>query len=247
MYGRFASVYDKLMVDADRGAWAAYILRLLPAGKLFIADAACGTGALTLPLAKAGHTLVGLDASAQMLSIAAEKARLARLDIPFVCQSMQQLSLHRQVDAIVCACDGVNYLPSRDAMDAFFHAALANLKPGGALLFDVSSRYKLSTILANNTFSEDEEDAAYIWRNEYDEASKLIRMDVTFFGRMDDGHYERFSETHIQRAHSQRELTNALTRAGFCDIRVYAAFTFDAPGQESERLQFVATVPERGS
>lgn len=246
MYGRFAAVYDKLMANADRGAWADYILKLLPEGRLSIADAACGTGALTLPLARAGHALVGLDASEEMLSVASEKARLARLSIPFVRQDLEQLSLHRPVDAVVSACDGVNYLTSRKAVDAFFRAAEKNLKPGGLLLFDVSSRYKLSRVLSNHTFAEDEEDASYIWKNEYDEVSKLIRMDVTFFERMDDGRYERFAETHIQRAHSGKELTNALIRAGFSDIRVYEAFTFKAPGKESERLQFTAIAQKSG-
>jgi len=234
------------MADVDRGAWADYILGLLPPGKLAIADAACGTGALTLALAKAGHALTGLDASEEMLAIAGEKARLARLAIPFVHQKMEELSLHRKADAIVSACDGVNYLASRGAADAFFRAAHENLRPGGLLLFDISSRFKLSKILANNTFAQDEEGAAYIWKNEYDEASRLIRMDVTFFERMGDGRYERFSETHVQRAHSQKELTNALSRAGFCDIQIYEAFTRDEPRKESERLQFVAAVPERG-
>lgn len=247
LYGKFAAVYDKLMAPVDRGAWANYVLSLLPAGRLRIADAACGTGALSIPLAQAGHALTGLDASAEMLAVAAENARLARLTIPFVLQRMEALCLHRKVDAIVSACDGVNYLLSREAVDAFLHAARANLKPGGTLLFDVSSRYKLSCILANNTFAQEEEGAAYIWTNEYDEASKLIRMNVTFFARSSDGRYERFTEEHLQRAHSQRELTNALLRAGFCDIRVYEAFSRVAPNERSERLQFAACAPGRGN
>ncbi|HWQ57385.1 MAG TPA: methyltransferase domain-containing protein [Clostridia bacterium] len=246
MYGRFAAVYDKLMAGIDRDEWAKYLLSFLPEGPLAIADTACGTGALTLPLARAGHALTGLDASDEMLAVAAEKARLARLNIPFVLQRMEDLALIRRADAIVCACDGVNYLTSLKAVDSFFRAARDNLRPGGKLLFDISSRYKLEKVLANNTFAEDEEGAAYIWTNEYDEVFRRIRMDVTFFERMRDGRYERFMETHAQRAHSQRELTNALRRAGFCDIRVYEAFTQDTPTQTSERLQFLASVPERG-
>jgi len=246
MYARFAAVYDSLMAGIDRDEWAKYLLALLPGGRLCIADVACGTGALTLPLARAGHALTGIDASAEMLAVASEKARLARLNIPFAHQRMERMKLHRKADAVVCACDGVNYLLSTKALGAFFSAARENLKPGGKLLFDVSSRYKLARILGNNTFAEDEEGAAYIWKNEYDEVSARIRMDVTFFERMPDGRFERFAETHAQRAHSQRELEGALARAGFCDIRVYEAFTSETPKKTSERLQFSASVPERG-
>ncbi len=246
VYSRFARVYDALMADVDRAAWAEYILSFLPRPGLAVADAACGTGALTIPLARAGHRVTGIDASEDMLFIASEKARLARLDIPFICERMEHLSLHRKMDAIVSACDGVNYLSSRAGVTAFFDAAMKNLAPGGLLIFDISSRYKLSHILGNNTFTAQEDEAAYIWQNEYDEANRLIRMDVTFFEKAPDGRYERFSETHIQRAHSVREITAWLASAGFTDIRVYGAFTHDAPEEECERIQFVAAAPERG-
>lgn len=245
-YSRFARVYDALMADVDRDAWAQYILSFLPKPGACVADAACGTGALTLPLARAGYRMTGIDASEDMLFIASEKARLARLDIPFVCGRMEHLSLHRRADAIVSACDGVNYLASRAAAGAFFAAAMQNLVPGGLLLFDISSRYKLSRILGNNTFAAAEDEAAYIWQNEYDEASRLIRMDVTFFEKEADGRYARFEETHIQRAHSVREITAWLAAAGFVSVRAYGAFTREAPLEESERIQFVASAPERG-
>ncbi len=244
MYGGFARVYDKLMADVDRASWAQYLLALLPAPTgLAVTDCACGTGALTLPLARAGHRLTGVDVSPEMLAVAMEKARGAGLDIPFVRQDIRSLALHRAQDAIVCACDGVNYLARREGAEEFFRAACRALKPGGVLLFDVSSRYKLSVILGNNTFAQDEEEAAYLWRNEYDEARKLLTMELTFFRREADGRYARFAETHVQRAHSQRELTAALSRAGFEDIAVYGAFTFDPPGENAERLQFAARKP----
>jgi len=243
MYAKFAAIYDKLMEDVDRRSWANYIISLLPKSARNIVDAACGTGALTIPLKKAGFNVTGIDLSQEMLRIAAETARRERLDIPFVCQSMEKLSLHRKMDAIVSVCDGVNYLASPAAAANFFSSAAANLKAGGMLLFDVSSRYKLSTVLGNNTFAEDESSAAYIWKNQYDDVSKLIRMDLTFFQKGQGEIFERFTETHIQRAHSEKELRNWLSKAGFSDINVYDAFTMNAPNENSERIQFTAIAP----
>lgn len=240
-YGRFAAVYDRLMNDVDREAWGNYVLGLLGEGRKTVVDCACGTGELTLRLAAAGHAVIGQDLSEDMLRIAGEKARRARLGIPFIRQDMRRLSLHKRVDAIVSACDGVNYLASRKALSEFLQSAYAALKPGGILLFDISSRYKLSTVLGSNTFALDEGDSAYIWQNAYDGETKLVRMDLTFFVEDgESGRYDRFTETHIQRAHSEREVRAALENAGFVNIEAYEAFTLDAPKDTTERLQFAA-------
>ena len=240
-YGKFAALYDRPMRDVDRDAWAEYIISLLGSPPRMVADCACGTGEITLRLARAGYCVTGVDLSEEMLAVAAEKARKMRLKVPFICQDMRRLALHRQVDAVVSACDGVNYLASRRALSEFAAAAYAALKPGGLLLFDVSSRYKLSTILGNNTFALDETDSAYIWQNAYDPETKLIRMELTFFARIvNETKYERFTETHLQRAHSEREIRAALADAGFERAEAYEAFTRNPPRDESERLQFMA-------
>ena len=67
MYSSFARVYDELMRDVDREAWAQYIVELLGGKKpLAIAECACGTGALTIPLHKLGYNITGFDSSEDM-------------------------------------------------------------------------------------------------------------------------------------------------------------------------------------
>ena len=100
-YGKFAALYDRLMRDVDRDAWAEYIISLLGSTPRMVADCACGTGEITLRLARAGYCVTGVDLSEEMLAVAAEKARKMRLKVPFICQDMRRLALHRQVDAVV--------------------------------------------------------------------------------------------------------------------------------------------------
>ncbi len=241
VYGRFAGIYDSLMSDVDRDEWAKYLLSFLEKDDSVIADAACGTGELSLRFAAAGYNTIGIDVSEDMLFIAAEKARKQALNIPFICQDMRELSLHNRVDAVISACDGVNYLLKDDDASAFFASARSALRPGGLLMFDISSDYKLSQILSCNTFAEEQSDCAYIWHNMYDPKSRLIKMELTFFERRYQSDlYERFSETHIQRAYYQNEIMLLLNNAGFKDILIYDAFTRKAPRKESERLQFIA-------
>ncbi|MBR5291671.1 MAG: class I SAM-dependent methyltransferase [Clostridia bacterium] len=237
MYGKFAGLYDPFMKDVDYDRWAEYIASFLPEGSLRIADCACGTGEITLRLARRGHILTGVDISEDMLRVASEKARKAALKIPFICQDMAKLTLHRPQDAIVCACDGVNYLDSAEDVSEFFGAAYNALKPRGMLLFDISSKYKLEKVLDCNTFAEDEVDRAYIWKNCYDPESRLISMELSFYEKQGDM-YRRFEEKHIQRAHDGAELIRAMEEAGF-DARAYGFLTKESPKEDDLRIQFI--------
>ncbi|MBQ6235287.1 MAG: class I SAM-dependent methyltransferase, partial [Clostridia bacterium] len=113
------------------------------------------------------------------------------------------------------------------------------LKPGGLLLFDISSPYKFRRILGTNTFTEETEEYAYIWKNNYDPKSRLCEMTLTGFVKRGE-QYDRFTETHLQRAHTAEEIRSALKRAGFENVRSYDAFTRNPAKASSERIQFAA-------
>ncbi len=243
MYGRFAAVYDRLMADVDYDAWADYVLALLARHEIAAknaADTACGTGNLTLPLRARGLVMTGVDQSMEMLAEAATKARARGFSIPFVRQDIRKLTLHRPMDAVFCACDGVNYLVRPQDVQAFFGSAYQALRPGGALVFDVSTEYKLRHRLGNRCRGYDGDEIGYIWQNHWDEPSRTLQMDLAFFTARPDGAFDRFRETHFQRAHSFDELATWLRDAGFATIDVYGDRTFTAPRADEKRAQFIA-------
>lgn len=247
MYTDFSRVYDALMQDVDYSAWAGHYRALMQQGgapeKARVAECACGSGNLTLPLRKAGYQITGLDLSEDMLELAMQKARQAGLIIPFVRQDMTALQLPRRADCILATCDGVNYLAKPDQAQAFFRAAYANLRPGGLLIFDVSTPYKLKNILGNNTLFSDEEEIAYIWQNAWDEEAQTVEMALSIFEKGADGRYTRLEEGQLQRAHNQAELTRWLSDAGFQDIAFFGGFGMDAPQPEDERWHIRAGKP----
>ncbi len=238
-YSAFAAGYDRMMGDVDYDGWANYIHGFLQeAGARSVLECACGTGSITVRLGRMGYQITGSDLSEDMLMVARQKALDAGLrSLPFVRQDMRHIALHKPVDAVISACDGVNYL--LDGAEDFFLAAYKALNPGGLLLFDVSSAYKLSTILGNNTFAATGDDWAYIWENQYH--PRLSRMDMLLTGFLKQGTgYARFEEQHSQRAYGAEEVRTALKSCGFGDIQVYGAFTRQGPTPTTERLQFTA-------
>ena len=243
MYARFAALYDQLMDDVDYPAWAGYYLRLLarkrPLPKT-LADAACGTGRMAIQFARKGIRVTASDLSEEMVAVAAENARKNGVIMACVRQDMRNLTLPRPVEAITACCDGVNYLTDMDKAAEFFAAAHRNLKPGGVLAFDISSRYKLEQILGDRFYGEDRDEVTYLWQNSYDAATRIVTMDLSFFVKEQDDLYRRFEEIHLQRAHDPEEITGALAVAGFSEIEVFGDRTFDPPTETSERLHFLA-------
>lgn len=250
MYSDFALVYDRLMHDVDYDAWAAHYRALLSLNGVkegaLVMEAACGTGSLTLRLAKRYQVLPS-DASADMLSVAAGKAKAAGLRLTFLQQDMVRLSSHKKADALVCACDGVNYLLSKTALSSFFSSAFEVLKPGGVLAFDISTVDKLKRVLCSAPQVFRAEDVSYIWENAWQEKEKKLRLSLSVFTRQKDGAYLRIDEEQVQRGWEEEELLLALKKSGFTGIKFYGNFTLTKPRENAQRLHVTAIKPMKES
>ena len=245
-YAGFAGLYDRLMDDFDYAEWAEYYLTLLDRAGVrpaALCDCGCGTGSMTVEFAARGIRATGADISPEMLEQAAEKARRRGVPVSWTCQDMTDLRLPKPVDALVCACDGVNYLTSLARVESFFRAAFRALRPGGALAFDISSRYKLEEEMGDAFFGEERDDVAYLWENRLDAQRHIVTMDITFFAREESGLYRRIVERHTQRAHSAQEIAAALAASGFEKTEVFGDRKLAAPGPEELRLHFLARRP----
>lgn len=242
-YGAFAGIYDVLMDDVDYSAWAEYYIKLLDLAGVRpekLCDCACGTGAMSVEFARRGMRVTGADISGEMLERAQARARKSGVQVMFTEQDMCALQLPRPVDALVCACDGVNYLLDDARLNAFFERARAALKPGGALAFDISSAWKLERVLGNNFFGEERDDVAYLWSNAFDPEARVVNMDLTFFVKEKGGLYRRFTEVHVQKAHDAGHIVQLLEDGGFSDVRTFGDRTFDQPRRDEQRIHFLA-------
>ena len=247
MYTAFAAVYDRLMQSVDYDGWAAYyaqLLRRCGVGSGSVCECACGTGSLTVRLQRLGYDMTGVDLSQEMLSVAVAKARENGVFIPFVRQDMCRLALHKRQHAILCTCDGINYLTSPDRARAFFRAAFQALRPGGALVFDLSSPYKLENTLGNQTLGSQEQEIAYIWQNAWHARTRTVELNLSIFVQEEDGRYTRLEEIQKQRAHNREELAGYLNEAGFTGVRFYGDRTLRAPTAKEARWHVTAIRPK---
>ena len=79
---------------------------------------------------------------------------------------------------------------------------------------------------------------SYIWFNELSEDKKKINISISFFEKQGET-YVRFNEEQTQYIHSESEIVNALTLAGFKDIQLLNK-NGEKPSDIEERLLFIA-------
>ena len=247
-YTSFAEVYDLFQDNVPYEEWCEYLAGLLGEYGVdhgLVLDLGCGTGSLTELLARRGYDMIGVDNSGEMLEIAMEKREKSGLDILYLLQDMREFELYGTVAAVVSICDSMNYILEREDLTQVLRLVNNYLDPGGVFIFDLNTPYKYRELLADNTFAEDREESSFIWENFYDEEEQINEYDLTLFIRRavpgcEEPLYQKFQETHYQRAYSLEEIQEALALAGMEFVTAYDAFTKDAPRKESERIYVIA-------
>ena len=215
MYESFARVYDTFMDGVPYDAWAGHLIRILRQHGMrdgLVLDLGCGTGQMTVRLAQAGYDMIGVDQSPDMLEIAQERKK--GLDILYLMQDMREFELYGTVRAVISTCDSLNYMTTREDLLQVFRLVNNYLDPGGLFLFDMNSQGYYETLCADNTFAESRDDCSFIWENSYDAGERINEYDLTLFLRRENGMYERFLETHRERAWRVEEVEALLREAG---------------------------------
>lgn len=254
-YRKFAYVYDELMEDMPYGKWLAFAEQAwkIHGKPLTVAELGCGTGSITIPLVSAGYQVTGIDLSEDMLSVAQSKLEMAsggqRLyregSVRFIRQDMRELELPEPVDAVISFCDCINYVLEQEEVAEVFVRTFASLKPEGTFLFDVHHPRTLRRYNEEQPFVLDDPSVSYIWTCDFDEERCEIEHHLSIFARESkqqnaEAKYGRFEEIHVQRAYDPDWIREQLLAAGFRTVACYADFEWKAPGEEAERLFYVA-------
>lgn len=242
-YEALAASYDGLTRDIPYEKYLRFFKTLLRRHGVTAAtvlDLACGTGSLSVLLAKHGYRVLGVDRSEEMLTVAAEKAMELEENQPFfVAQPMQRLKIPEPVDACVCALDSINYVTKPQDVQKAFRRVYESLRPGGLFVFDINTPYKLES-LDGQVFLDETEDSYCVWRAVYDKRHSLCRYGMDLFQQANDGLWERSFEEHVERAYTPAELSQWLTDAGFAQVERFANLRLEAPEVDELRIFFAA-------
>jgi len=117
----------------------------LPLAGLRVLDVGCGGGLMAEPLARAGATVVGLDASGEVLAVARAHAAANQIAIDYREGSAEALAATAERFDVITALEIVEHVAD---LDSFMRALAQLLRPGGLLIVATLNRTKRSFLLA---------------------------------------------------------------------------------------------------
>ncbi len=239
-YEVLAEFYDDLNRDADYDALFSAVKKHLQTHDVnsgIVADLGCGTGELTLRLAKEGYDMIAVDLSCEMLNVARDKAYENNIStILFLQQNLTQLDLYGTVRAAVCTFDTLNHIgPYNEFCKAIEKAALF-LEPECPFIFDVNTAYKHEQVLANNAFEEKQDNISYHWQNTIETQQKRTQISIVLSENKKEVGEENFYEYY----YSLQEIKDACENANLQVKTIIDGETFGEINEKTRRYFVVA-------
>ena len=241
MYDSFAAVYDSLTDDVDYKARTDYLCSLfcrfdtLPS---LLLDLGCGTGSFSNEFARRGVSVIGVDISPEMLSVAREKSEAAGNEVLYLCQDSAQLDLYGTVDGVVCCLDSLNHITDYESLCKTLGRVALFLEKDRLFIFDLNTAYKHENVLGDNCFVIENDDVYCVWQNQFEQDNNIVNISLDFFVEQ-DGVYLRESEEFSERAYSTEEMEKALVAAGLKIEAVFGDMSENPPDSKAQRIVYI--------
>jgi SAM-dependent methyltransferase len=107
-----------------------------------ILELGVGTGRVAMALARAGHSIVGIDTSEEMLGVLAEQLRAEpselRTRIAVSCADARTIDLGRRFPLVLFPFNGLAHQRDQAALEQLLANVIRHLEPDGCFAFDVT-------------------------------------------------------------------------------------------------------------
>ena len=252
MYDAFPDLptfYDSVPVYTTRRDVQFYIDEAGDAGGSVL-EIGCGTGRVLLPIARAGHTITGVDASLHMLDRCRTKLRAEPGEVQGRVTLHQgdarSFDLGRKFDLVTAPFRVVQHLTTINDQLGFLESVARHLTPGGRLTFDVFNPNFAALVSADGIEREDTPETTLPDGRTFRRTGRVARVRwIDQVSEIELIYYisgpagtERRAQSFDMRWFLRAELVNLLARAGFQVRSIYGDFD-RSPLSDASREQVV--------
>jgi SAM-dependent methyltransferase len=216
-------------------------------------ELACGTGRITMPLAREGFEVIGLDLSAEMLRIAREKLSKERPEVRarvrLVEADMSDFSLDETVSLAFIPAASLFHLSGQEEQSSCLSCASKHLDSGGALIVDLIPPDRM----ANQAVGETREVGRSVspstglltWelnkKLAIDRDAQRVTVEHTYVEQLPDESEKRYVFIERYTWMTEDQMQGLLAEAGFANVEVFGDYEREPFTDASERMIFVAT------
>ena len=207
-----------------------------------ILELCCGTGRLTIPIAKDGYSICGVDYTPSMLEQAKMKAIEAELVIDFIEADIRMLDLQEKFDLIFIPFNSIHHLYRNEDLFNALGCVRNHLKAGGLFLLDcfnpniqyiVEGEKEPKEIAAYTT--DDGREVLIKQTMRYENKTQINRIEWHYFI---NGKFNSIQNLDMRMFFPQ-ELDSYLEWNGFSIIHKYGGFEEEVFNDDSEKQVFV--------
>ncbi len=190
-----------------------------------VLELGAGTGRVTEALARAGHEVVAVDASAAMLGRAEERLR-GLGGVELVLADMRSLALGREFPLVLAPFNTLMHAYTVPDQDQTLAGVRSHLAPGATFAFDVFQPHlgPLGVMRREATWADLADDLDLFLVQYHDPEAQLVESLYYLDERRDDGTVARRKSRLVQRYFHRYELERALAQAGFGSTRLFGGF-----------------------
>lgn len=221
--------------------------RLLEAS---ILELGVGTGRIAIPLAQAGFSVVGIDSSPAMLTVARSKLDKAPAQrVNLMEADMRDFHLSQQFGLIICPLSAFRHLLTPDDQRQALACITAHLARNGLFVLDVPSPEPgwwetgaHSLVLDWIRTHPETGRAVYKYVSEHTDKSQQLHYVTHIYDEVDEtGVVHRRSASFTLRNVMRYEMEMLLAQAGLRVESIYGSYDLESYRPESHRMIFVAS------
>jgi len=203
-----------------------------------VLDLACGPGRHSVPLAQRGFKVTGVDRSAFLLDHARERAAQAEVSVEFLESDMRDFRRPTSYDLALNLFTSFGFFRDHADNQHVLDNVSACLRPGGALVLDVSGKEVLARVF-NPTASTELPSGLIVRRRRV--VDNWSRLENEWIYLQEDGVAHRFRFAHW--VYSGQEITGMFEQAGFAEVEVFGGYAREPYGPEAKRLVVLGRKP----
>jgi SAM-dependent methyltransferase len=203
-YDLLATFYDSFIDEQVYQDYLDLVNKYSARGSLL--DIGCGTGSLSIELAKIGYEVLATDLSEEMLHIVNYRAKQDEVALEIALYDMLD-PIDHEFDVVIAAMDVVNHLSDLEDVEFGFTNIYNSTKMNGVFIFDVLS---VEFIDAFDGYVEDDEDYHFHWESHKGDKIHSIVHTITL--NIDD----KTEEVKIyEQTHESGEYEKIIKKIGF--------------------------------